>query len=66
MMLWFTLGLLALFGFIDISANASADSSKRWNAADANVCSEPTTQESSGICLGMYVRILRCDHVRHS
>ena len=61
-MSWFTLGLLALFGFIDISANANADSSKRWNAADPEVCFD----DPVGICLGMYVRILRCDHVRHS
>ena len=48
----FTLWLLTLFGFI--SANARAVSSKSWNAADAGVCTESTT-DSSAICLGMYV-----------
>lgn len=54
-MLWFTLGLLTLLGFT--SANARADSSKRWNAADPKVCFGPTTESPVAMCLGMYVRI---------
>ena len=53
-MSWFTLGLLTLLGFI--STNARADTSKRWNAADPNVCRE-SNAELGRICQGMYVRI---------